>query len=210
MTRQYVPAGDDGQLAALIAARVDALEIRLDALARAEETGRAADRSDIEALGRGLAALTATVRDLSSRSATGEETEPGTRDWLTVSDCAAATEWLADVSGWVGSVWTVLDGRALPQCWPIHPRTVADLLVLQDVYAAAFVQESPVPAADLFTRWHPEASRRIRTDLGRCTAGTHVLRGDHHAQFNPAALPAVAGWWVTDRTGTPPGLEGVA
>lgn len=211
MSRQYVPAGDDGQLATLLAQRLDALEVRLDALTRDSESSRTAARSDIEALGRGLAALTATVRDLPARATTaGEPPDPGTRDWLTVADYATAAEWLTDLASWVDSVWPILDGRALPQCWPIHPRTVADLLVLQDVYQAAFAQESPVPAADLFTRWHPEASRRVRTDLGRCTSGTHVLRGDHHARVNPVAPSAVATWWTTDRTGTPPGVEEVA
>lgn len=204
MSRQYVPAGGDGQLVALLAARVDALETRIDALTRDSETTRAADRSDIEALGRGLASLTQTVRELPARNNEADDTEPGTRDWLTVSDVEEATEWLTDLAEWVGTIWFILDGRVLASCWPIHPRTVADLLVLQDVYAASFAHESPVPAADLFTRWHPSASERIRKELLGCTAGTHVLTGDRHARFDPSALPEVAEWWVTTRAGSPP------
>lgn len=205
--KRYEPATSDGHMPAAVIGRVDTLEVRLDGLARsAAET-----QTSVEALGRGVTALSETLRTPGTPSGQtegsgGEESE-GQRDWLDprlAPDTAA--RWLADLHRWVSSTLVWLTDRPLLPCWPWHPAAVVDLLALQDVHQTAYAGESPVAVADLLGRWLPCALDRVRREVG-CDPHTHYLPDDRACRIEVDHLDAYAAWWAGDRTGTPPGLH---
>src|SRR5690348_861509 len=107
----------------------------LTAIARRIETleqDGARTSTDLTALGRGVADLTAQIRHLANQPG-DDATDPaglaaeegqGQPDWLAVTDPQAARELLEAVQAWTEQVLGRFGWRLPAQCWPLHPLVV--------------------------------------------------------------------------------------
>jgi len=184
--------------------------VRLDEV----ETGLVQVRADVARLTRATSALTDSVRKLpatgpgrpaaASGDAAGEGTA-GQRDWLSVTDPDTAVEWLLDVVDWWDRIGEVLVASAAP-CWPWHPRAVVAALALKAHWDEAYAGDKAFPVSDLITRWVPTLGRHIVPKSDYCSDFGHDVDRRTTWRAHRDLLPEYAHWWVTDRTGTPPGL----
>lgn len=127
--------------------------------------------------------------------------KPPQRDWLTVTDPDAAVEWMTDVVKWLKGPGGHLD-LTLPDCWPLHPRVVAELISLRATRTEAYLSPAPDGVAAWLDRILPGARTRITEDLTRCAKhqGTHVDTADVRWACTDLDPPSVATWWAVDRT----------
>ena len=115
--------------------------------------------------------------------------------WATLDADTAAMVW-DSLARWVAHVltpWYRPTRAQLPDCWPVHPRAVAELTWLHQCYRDAVHPEAkPHLAADWHTRWLPavlpepaprdsgQRSRRTTlTGLGAAIDPTECLPGWH-------------------------------
>jgi hypothetical protein len=175
-------------------------------------------KRDLEAIGRWQGTVNETLAKLGKPEEPEpeeDEEDPKTqRDWLNIpnDDPELAWEWLYTVRAWHDEEFVVATGRALPACWPWHPRAVRELLILQDHSALVFGSPSTPAASDYLTRFQPAAVARLvgkerDAILARC------LKGSQHqepelgaAEVDPEKLRDYARWWATKREGVPPGV----
>jgi hypothetical protein len=195
VNRRYSP--DPDALAAALAARVDRLEHQ------ARQTG-----TDLAAIGRGLADLTAQIRRLTDHDipptvgGDDEESvdEAGAQpDWMDVDDAETAHEWLTGLDDWLTDV-AGHHGLTVPAgCWLLHPDVVALLLAVQGERETAYHGQRPTPVTEWLTRWLPATQAAISSALAGCVAE----RGHRAAgrTYDTTGLDAasVAAWWATDR-----------
>lgn len=222
--RQSVPNTD--RLVATLAGRVDTLETRLSAL---EEL-----RTDVAALGRGVADVTAQLRALTAatngtiiRSAGQRDREPsstaaaaqetttaedgdGQADWLAVTDPVTAIGWLTAATAFVTDVLAPIGSAPGAPCWPIHPTTVVELLALLAEYRASYGGENPTPVCELLARWLPGTVARIDRDLSGCVAD-RGHRANGHLYDGSGLDPVLAArWWAETHGRDPDAVEAFA
>ncbi|WP_020578903.1 hypothetical protein [Actinopolymorpha alba] len=207
MSRRYEPADLAGVVDHLVG-RVDDLDSRLSGMHRLVHEKV---EKDVEALGRGLGMLNATLRDMADGAAGGPagqggESEEGQQDWFAVTDPEVARGWLAEVGDWHGRVYRWLATDPLPDCWPWHPAVVVEMLALHAHYGAAYTGTAPTAVSDLLTRWLPAAESRMVKLLQDCSPRSHLGR----TRVDTTAIDELAYWWTVSKEGEPPGLAGVA
>ena len=206
--KRHIP--DPDALATALTRRLDTLETRVEQrFGLVEEL-----RSDIAALGRGLADVAAQLQHVSQatngrilRSAgqphTNDEVpgardagdDEGQRDWLAVTDPDTAAAWLIDVTRFAADVLEPLDAAPTPDCWPLHAGVVVELLALQAEYRAAYDGANPTPISELLTRWLPGATARISSDLTSCAAERAHRTGRRAYEIPQLSSERVAAWW---------------
>ena len=218
--RKHIP--DPDALAGILAGRMDQVEKRLAVL---DQLG-----ADVQALARGLADVTNRVTQLAEattgrilRSAgqtstlTEADADSGPTDdgngqphWVTVTDPAAATQWLTDAVAFSTDVLGPLGLEPNPACWVLHPLIVTELLALQAEYRVSYAGDDPTPICELLSRWIPGAAGRMAADLKPC----HNDRAHHHAgrayeipRLDPVQ---VARWWADTHGQNPDALEAFA
>ena len=189
---------------------------------------------DVAALGRGLADVAAQVRaqaDSTSRriiavpnqrdrvgeagpdgdetaeaeaESDGAEAQP---NWLTVTDPAAAIQWLTDAVAFVDDVLAPLGQAPNPSCWLLHPRTVIEVIALQAQYRLAYSAEDATAVSELLTRWLPGATGRVGKDLSNCLSERAHRHGGRPYELPKLDPVLVASWWVDTRGRDPDAVE---
>lgn len=198
MTRRYTP--DPDAVTTALAARVDRLERDVHQ-----------SSTDLTALGRGVADLTAQIRSLTSTigSTTGSaggarqqqdaEDDDPQPDWIAVLDVETARTWLAAVADGVRDVLPQHGVTLAAPCWALHPGVVALLLAVQLERAAAYAQARPTAVTEWLTRWLPAAVARIDDALAACVAERGHREAGAVYDARDVDLASVATWWAADR-----------
>ena len=215
---------DPNAVATALAGRLEQVEIRLTAL---EDV-----RQDVAALGRGLADVVAQVRALSDHTSrrivampnqrTGNGTDPsgdgasvddesdGQPNWLTVTDAAAATQWLVDAVAFADDVLRPLGSAPPSACWLLHPVVVVEVIALQAQYRVAYTSENATEVSEVLSRWLPGAAGRIGKALSSCQS-ERAHRVDGRLFEIPHLDPVrVAAWWIESRGTAPDAVEAFA
>lgn len=171
--------------------RLDRFEVRLD------QHGR-----DITGLRRDVDSLTEATRVLLDG---GDPDTKGQPDWLAIRDPDLAEDILVGALAFADSVLPWLDAT-LTGCWPWHPASVVEVLAFAEQWRYGYAAKDPSKVSDLLSRWLPGFRNRTRTLLKDCATGEH--RTDRGAYLvDLSAVPDLARWWATTRTGTAPGLK---
>jgi hypothetical protein len=205
--KRHTTGEDDGRLARL-AAQVDRLDQQL--------TGLAGLRADVDAHTSAITRLAETL-GRSAKSRPGDQADAaaggeasGVREWMTVTDPAAAVKWLDELAVWIRRVWTRYQRLAV--CWVWHPVVVAELLAVQASWTAATGEDASADGLSAWhDRWQPGAATRVGRQLAGCerSDGLH-LDGATKYRPDPAVLDEVAAWWATTHGADPdqpsPGL----
>lgn len=152
----------------------------------------------------------ADLADLVARTAGGAgaggdgEDDKWLPSWLLVEDPGEATARLVELAGWLDTVYLRYGDAELPACWAWHPDAVEELLILRELWFAAWRGKgrSWVAAAD----WHHKHRTGVRDRLQRLTACSLAEHRPGRAAGGPAptaamrsALDVIAGMWSVSR-----------
>lgn len=126
----------------------------------------------------------------------------GATPWLVAGDTDEARQNLAELIGWLSSVYLHYDDATLAECWLWHPGVIAELMALRDVWVAAHYGESASPRAvmDWHDGYRPRAVKRIADTLADCHLERHAAGGDR--EYRPSRVAGtdmsgqLAAWWV--------------
>jgi hypothetical protein len=154
------------------------------------------------------------VARLAETTAAQRPTPPpaGEVSWLDLPpDVDDAEQILSSLVDWMAVVYLRYAdaARTLPACWLWHPDVIEELLWLRTAWLGAYSLTAPASApGDWHDRQRPGVVRRIRDYAGMCSLENHQPGPDSSgaALTAPAAdaAGAIARWWATDRTSTPP------
>lgn len=197
------------KMAKAVASRLDMLEegdigdLRDQVGSLEQKVKETAD--NVHALGRGIASISNRL-DLLRRPVAVPDPEPeeeeegeGGRDWLAVDDPEVAFEWLVELDEWHDKRYRWLVGKALPECWPWHPRAVVELLAMHEQYVAAYGSDNPTLRSDFLGRWLKYGHDQVTNVLAECGPGTHLDRVLGQTKADPSELRNLAAWWALDR-----------
>ena len=203
------PDADPAGAVAGLAREVEALRRRLDALRSLPQ--RVDQLADLLARHAETAAATTPSSAIpASPSWLDLPADPG-RPAESSAAARAAEDLLTTLASWVGGIYLRYPDAAqtLPECWLWHPEVVEELLWLHTAWLAA---HRPGAASTAVGDWHdrqrPGVARRLRDYAGVCSLEQHQPGADRHTPAPAAplveAVPAVAGWWATHRSGPAP------
>jgi len=134
-----------------------------------------------------------------------DDASPPVRSWLAGDDPAQACSDLADLIGWIDTVYRRYPGGALPSCWLWHPAVIEELWWLRHTHRGAYRGPGACwrDVADWHERHRPGVTRRITAALGDCELARHVPGADRHHPTAPVPLAGaaaqVAERWSTNR-----------
>lgn len=157
--------------------------------------------ADVQRLDHGLTKTRDAVAVLLQRSQERRTAQP---DWLNVEDPDVAEAMLLDTVTWV-DIYGVHLGLSLDACWPWHPGAVALLLAAAQHYRAAYAGDVPRAVTEFLTSVLTAITRALKPIMRDCNDYEHIESGTGYT-IHRDLLPQLAAWWVTDRSGVPPGL----
>ncbi|MFE0532021.1 hypothetical protein ACFW0V_30910 [Micromonospora parva] len=138
------------------------------------------------------------------RAAPDESVPP----WLLGDNAEQARADLADLVGWLRSVYLHYHQAELGECWLWHPGVVAELTALRNAWAAAHFGDgaSPARVMDWHDGYRPRVVQRLAKELADCHLDRHVAGGDR--EYRPVRVPGVemsadiARWWASSHGST--------
>ncbi|MBO3146358.1 hypothetical protein GZ176_11760 [Dermatophilus congolensis] len=96
---------------------------------------------------------TNSAQNASAANSAGDEGQFSAEPWATT---ATSHDWeeLVRWVDWLRSTYDVIEGRAVPACWPAHPGLVEELAALREAWAHACKQRALEGDGQALAHWH--------------------------------------------------------